>query len=346
MSEYTVLRVTTETRQRLRDIGKKGQTYNDIIRELIKEGKDIKNFKESNNKNEKISDSIKVNENTEGILGRLYHEITGKKQKNIKNTIKPRGPKNKTGIYRVSYSPINKKWQYTDSINKICITDNKSLKTLEEKVKNQGIDWIILDEKLAEKSYNIVRRTRNNFSDENKEYTYPRTYLKDITVKLNDDGTVQIGSKIYENYVLLRIFYLTQPNLKIRDYKKLRKVGNMLNIAYVMRIAHRIDKELQNGSGGEICDIIFNIFENDYSVPFFITFTMEDDELLINERKTGIKIEDLKVWINELNDSFDKKYMITRIMHDNPTINQRYLFYTLMNEGNQHIQEIISKEDD
>jgi guanylate kinase len=46
MGEVTTIQITPQTRQELRDLGRKGETYNDLIQRLIHLAREIEFFKE------------------------------------------------------------------------------------------------------------------------------------------------------------------------------------------------------------------------------------------------------------------------------------------------------------
>lgn len=298
------------------------------------------------------------------ILDKEKAEQSYKKNEEIiKEKFNKKATRTISGIDHVSYNQATKRWGYQRHNPRIMIYD-KNLRVLEKKVKDAGYEWIILDKEKAEYSYKhnktkpknqnasgIRKRkltgiSKDDLKNEDNPYTYPVSYIKYLKLNLRDDGTFSLNksTQSYDNILLLKIFYNTQPNLKIRDFNRLKKLETHLSRSLIMNIAYYFDKELR-GNGGDFCDAIFTIFKNDYEVPRFVSFTGNGEELLVNNHKTGITLNKLKQMIDECNGSFNQEYTITKLMHDNPKVNKKYLFWTLMNFGNPHISEILKEAD-
>ena len=128
-------------------------------------------------------------------------------------------------------------------------------------MKDAGYEWIILDKEKAEYSYKhnktkpknqnasgIRKRkltgiSKDDLKNEDNPYTYPVSYIKYLKLNLRDDGTFSLNksTQSYDNILLLKIFYNTQPNLKIRDFNRLKKLETHLSRSLIMNIPYEYD---------------------------------------------------------------------------------------------------------
>lgn len=266
------------------------------------------------------------------------------------NKTERRNTTNSTGFYHVSYNKAYNSWEY--AYKKAGFTkSNINLRKLEKQVKNAGFPWKIIDEKLAKqslkKSDNLnknKRKQRNEvrYKPEEDEYEIPITYRHyyNIIVQEGMFKTSKIGR--YETYELLKIFYNTPKKILVKDYRKLRDIqkNSDISVGVFFRLVYGVNKDLKEGYGLHL-KAVFEIFDNDYHVPFFINFSKKDNTIFINDHDTGITTDLLKDCFEVLNNSLHPKCDIVMLMHDNQKINQKYLFYCLMNYGNDKLNELL-----
>ncbi len=298
---------------------------------------------------EECEKPINANKIKDGIIGQLNEKFKKEDKVDIDKSnahIKT----NKFGVKYVYYSYDTKMFRYNTPLGKPSISA-LNFNELESKVKAKGYPWEIVNLEKYTQSCEGVIPPRGPSRSLNDVYIIPDSYKKYPDIKLNNDGTFSFktairGTKKYDNHILLKIFYLSpsKEEMTVKESKALKKQLAPIDMAIDKRLnlAYGFYKELKN-NGGKYCDVVFEIFNNDYEVPFFTEFDSIDDELLINGHKSGISLKKLKVWVKKLNNVFNPTFEIVRIMHDNKNISQKYLFWTLMNFGNDFITEMIKE---
>lgn len=259
---------------------------------------------------------------------------------------------NTTGFYRVSQKYSGKSWMYQDYKTGFTKT-NRNLRELEQQVKDAGFTWKITNKDLAQQSLkksdnynkNVKSKPRNAvcFKSEEEEYEIPVSYKQYYNIIL-EKGMFRTSKKgMYrDTSELLKIFYNTPKKILVKDYRKLGTMQKNSSLSHPMffKLVYGFNKDLKEGYGGHL-KAVFEIFDNDYHVPFFINFSKKDNTIFVNDHDTGITTDLLKDCFEVLNDSLHPKCDIVMLMHDNQKINQKYLFYCLMNYGNDKLNELL-----
>lgn len=256
---------------------------------------------------------------------------------------------NTTGVKRVTRSQGNWVYQYYTDKGRHAIS-RISIQDLEQVVKSKGLPWVIANKEAYDYSKSLKRKKRrasNQGRTHNELYEFGKSYKEYNKIQLTPQGwKFRNGNLEYPTSSLLYIFYNVNHPFTIGNYKKLDKNNSEVGLNRFMQTVYAFNTDFRNGKGHYL-DTVFEIFSQDYEVPFFIEFGYNEDGdcLLINGKSTSINRKQLKGWVDKLNDSFDPHTDIVLIMHDNPTISKKYLFWTLMNYGNEHILKIINGDD-
>ncbi len=263
------------------------------------------------------------------------------------------GRRGTTGIYRVHHASENS-WVYryyeNDTRKSISSTD---LREVEKKVKKANLPWVITDTLLADISFKTsdeyqkhkrVNRTEILHKSNDELYSIPKSY-RNYLKPIFENGRVKFGynARLYfETSLFLKIFYNVSKTLFVRDYHALKEIQNnsTMNPNLFFSVVYGVNTDIKKGYG-DYLKLAFEIFEQDYEVPFFIDFSEKTGNIYINGKFTGIPTIELKSFINQLNNSLHPKCDIVMLMHNNPKVNQRYLFYCLMNYGNPKLLELL-----
>lgn len=268
------------------------------------------------------------------------------------DSINYHGRPSTTGIYRVTHNGNSWIYGYYENKTRKYI-QSTDLREVEKKVKKANLPWAIIDTLLADISFKTSdeyqkhkRVNRNDILHKSNDelYTFPITY-KSYLEPIFKDGQIKFGKravKSHETSLFLKIFYNVNRELFVRDYHVLKQIqkNSTLSTNAFFKVVYGFNTDMKKGYG-DYLKVIFEIFEQDYEVPFFIDFSEKNSTIYINGKFTGISTKELKDFVDELNGSLHPKCDIVRIMHDNQKIAQKYLFYCLMNYGNPKLLELL-----
>lgn len=284
------------------------------------------------------------------IVSLEAEDVTPTEQAITKEEIRKHGGrKNTSGIYCVRL--VGKRWQYRKQQKDntiICYAD--SLTELEKKVKAAGYDWVILDKEKAQQSYNknITKKSMTKCTSKNpdEQYVFPKSYCGSIRFKLFDNGLIGTSKNVKgqeDPQIFFRLFKTAEFPILNKQYTTLNQILKSNGISPYMGFSFlkQVQDQITQGNGYILEEILFPIYMNAYDVPFYINFERINENIMINGKDTGIRCKTLSEFFYELNNTVHPQSTIVKLMHDNQSLNQKYLFYCLMNYGNDMLNELL-----
>ena len=177
-----------------------------------------------------------------------------------------------------------------------------------------------------------------------EEYVFPDSYKKVLDWELKDDGTIGSVSRTQgaiESYQLLNLFKQVKLPFSNKEYPEVKKTILRIgfNLQMGMSLLYHLKSELEKGHGTFI-DILYDVYSNEYSVPAYLSFKVQNNQITINDVETGIKPFQVKQWIDEL-EIHDKKCTMLKIMNENSNIHQTYLWYILQYSDRKELLEVL-----
>ena len=107
-----------------------------------------------------------------------------------------------------------------------------------------------------------------------------------------------------------------------------------------MELLYSINSQMKSGSGDKI-ELIYECYENEqHSNPIFKN---TNKEIRINDVGTGLSPFTVSNWITEINDSYNPKFAIVKLIHDNIQngCTRKELVTLLFNYENQALLKIL-----
>ena len=276
-------------------------------------------------------------------------EVTPTEQTITKEEIRKHGGrKNTSGIYCVRLAGRRGQYKKQQKNNRITLYAD-SLTELEKKVKAAGYDWVILDKEKAQQSYNKnIKKyiTKCTLKNPDEPYVFPKTYCGSIRFKLFDNGLIGTSNNVKgreDPQIFFRLFKTAEFPILNKQYTTLNKILKSYGISPYMGFSFlkQVQDQITQENGYILEEILLPVYKNTYDVPFYIHFEKINENIMINGKDTGIRCKILSEFFYELNNTVHPKSTIVKLMHDNQDLNQKYLFYCLMNYGNDMLNELL-----
>lgn len=245
-----------------------------------------------------------------------------------------------TCMNSVNEDPVSEFDKVIEYIKPILVGFNERITALEENNTPKEVKITKTTPKRANGSSSRNKQKTNP----NEEYVFSDSYKRELNWELKDDGTVGSVSRKQggiEAYQLLKLFKQVDIPFTNKEYPAVKKT--ILNIGLTFQIGmtllYHLKCELQRGYG-DFIDILYEIYSNEYSVPAYLNFRVQNNQITINDVETGIKPFQVKQWLDEL-DISDKEGTMIKIMKENQDIHQTYLWYILQFSDRKELLEVL-----
>lgn len=203
--------------------------------------------------------------------------------------------------------------------------------------------------KPKEKQMNGKQYHKNIKNNPDGEFKFTKTYKQNRNYKIRDDGVIALKNypsrELCESYQLLKLFekikefpILNNNIIELRQYTRSftsEKTG--------MELLYSINTQMQSGHGDKI-DLIYECYKNEqYANPIFKNV---NKEVRINDIGTGISPFTISNWITEISGSYNPKYTIIKLIHENVHKNctRKELSTILMNWNNNSLLKILNTD--
>jgi len=155
-------------------------------------------------------------------------------------------------------------------------------------------------------------------------------------------GSKKFKQGQFESYQILNIFEkckLPFTNEELNSNVNIIS-ANGFNLVTGMKLLYNLQCELGRGKG-DLLDIIYEIYCNNYNVPPYTLFGVQNKQMTVNNVETGVKPFQIKQWIDEINNGLDSKGSIVKIMREHTDVSKKYLFTLLKNYEDKSLLELL-----
>lgn len=174
-------------------------------------------------------------------------------------------------------------------------------------------------------------------------YEFPESYKKNLNWEIKNDGTIggkQYKRGVFEAYQVLNLFKKVDLPFSNKDYITIKSIieNQGFNIGTGMSFLYHLQNDLSRGDG-QFIDIIYKIYSNEYSLPAYLDFKVQNKQITINNVETGIKPFQVKQWIDEI--ELHGECAMIKIMKNNQHLSQKYLWYILNYYDRKELLEVL-----